>query len=203
MPSQTFFQLKQEKQQKILEAAMYEFSKELYQDASLNKIIKQANIPRGSFYMYFEDKKDLYFYLLDRYAKQFSMFVTTVIEENDGDLFLGLKKIIDIFYKDLSKRKDYNFIKNIFRSMNYFIANRLLTKKTKERLEVDIYEKVNPKYLKIKRKEEIISLIHIMIMISINSLTRIINNENDMRLIIKEYNSQIDLLEKSFYIKKG
>ncbi|MFP4478278.1 MAG: TetR family transcriptional regulator [Candidatus Izemoplasmatales bacterium] len=65
MPKQTFFNLKKEKKEKIIEAAINEFADKTYEMVNLSDIIKQAKIPRGSFYQYFEDKKDLYFYLLE------------------------------------------------------------------------------------------------------------------------------------------
>ena len=60
MPSQTFLNLDSKKQQKLLDAAMEEFSTVRYTEASVNHIIQQAGIPRGSFYMYFVDKDDLF-----------------------------------------------------------------------------------------------------------------------------------------------
>ena len=48
MPSKTFYNLSEEKKKKIILAAKEEFSKKLYQEASLNQIIKESNISRGS-----------------------------------------------------------------------------------------------------------------------------------------------------------
>ena len=39
-----------------------EFSRLPLKDASIANIIKDAEIPRGSFYQYFENKEDLYYY---------------------------------------------------------------------------------------------------------------------------------------------
>lgn len=75
MPSKTFYNLSQEKQQKIIDASKKEFSNNLYQDVSLNQIIKNSNISRGSFYMYFTDKEDLYFYLLNEYKANFEKVI--------------------------------------------------------------------------------------------------------------------------------
>ena len=58
MPSSTFLNLPAQKQEKLLEAATREFSQRPYTEASINQIIKDAGIPRGSFYMYFTDKED-------------------------------------------------------------------------------------------------------------------------------------------------
>ena len=58
MPSERFLKLKEDKKGRILEASLNEFTAEGYNDASINQIIKGADISRGSFYTYFEDKKD-------------------------------------------------------------------------------------------------------------------------------------------------
>lgn len=43
-----------------------EFASHAYEDVSINRIVQRARIPRGSFYQYFEDKADLFFYLLSK-----------------------------------------------------------------------------------------------------------------------------------------
>ena len=75
MPSATFLNLAQEKQEKLLEAATREFSSRPYNEASINQIIKDAGIPRGSFYMYFQDKEDLFRYLMSGYLDQLMLVI--------------------------------------------------------------------------------------------------------------------------------
>ena len=70
MPTDTFFNLSVEKRDKILDAAFTEFSTYTYEQSSIANIIKKAGIPRGSFYQYFEDKKDLYKYILEIIGQQ-------------------------------------------------------------------------------------------------------------------------------------
>ena len=53
-----------EKKEELLEAALNEFSSKNYDDASLNNIIKNAGISKGTFYYHFKDKQELYIYLL-------------------------------------------------------------------------------------------------------------------------------------------
>ena len=50
MPKQTFLNLPKDKKQKILEAAKNEFSRVSVTEASINNIVTEANIARGSFY---------------------------------------------------------------------------------------------------------------------------------------------------------
>lgn len=64
MPSQTFLNLKPDKKERIMHAAIDEMSAHSYEYINLANIIRDAHISRGSFYQYFEDKDDLcdYFY---------------------------------------------------------------------------------------------------------------------------------------------
>jgi AcrR family transcriptional regulator len=63
MPRDTFFNLPDEKRQKIMAAAVDQFSKFHYSNVTIDRIVRAAEIPKGSFYQYFENKDDLYIYL--------------------------------------------------------------------------------------------------------------------------------------------
>lgn len=65
MPKQTFLNLPEEKRQAFLEIALAEFADHDYNTASVSKIVEKAGIAKGSVYQYFEDKQDLFMYLLD------------------------------------------------------------------------------------------------------------------------------------------
>ncbi len=64
MPKKTFYNLRDVKREKIVNAAMDEFAAYSFNDASVNRIIKQSGIAVGSFYQYFDDLKDLYYLVL-------------------------------------------------------------------------------------------------------------------------------------------
>lgn len=63
MPQQTFFNLDEKKQEKILNAAMEEFASNSFEKATIDNIVKKAGIPKGSFYQYFSNKEDVYKFL--------------------------------------------------------------------------------------------------------------------------------------------
>ena len=65
MPKQTFFNLPQEKRQSIEQAALDEFSEYGFDNSNINRIVAQGKIAKGSFYQYFENKKDLYMHLIN------------------------------------------------------------------------------------------------------------------------------------------
>ena len=64
MPKQTFFNLPEEKRETIFNAAVEEFAQFGLENASTNRIVANSGISKGSFYQYFEDKQDVFMYLL-------------------------------------------------------------------------------------------------------------------------------------------
>ena len=58
MPSATFFNLPEEKRQRLIEVAWDEMTAVSFDKVSINRIIQNANISRGSFYQYFADKAE-------------------------------------------------------------------------------------------------------------------------------------------------
>ena len=65
MPTATFANLPEEKQERVLQASAKEFGIRNVQEANLSNIVKDAGIARGSLYQYFINKDDLYVYVYD------------------------------------------------------------------------------------------------------------------------------------------
>jgi len=88
MPKETFHSLKEEKKQRLVDAALQEFSARTFSQASLNQIIKNAGIPKGSFYQYFENKEELYLYLMEIASRMSKGLLEKTYEMNpDADSF--------------------------------------------------------------------------------------------------------------------
>lgn len=98
MPSDTFFRLPEEKRRRLMEAAWEEFTAVRFSDASINKIIRAANIPRGSFYQYFTDKDDLFAYLVRPLQKHFFDLARAEVLKAKGSLFTAPLAIYDRFF---------------------------------------------------------------------------------------------------------
>ncbi len=64
MPKQTFFNLPDDKRQRIMDVVIDEFADNDYGNVSISRIVERAGIAKGSFYQYFEDKEDLSGYLV-------------------------------------------------------------------------------------------------------------------------------------------
>ncbi len=70
MPTHTFANLPSTKRQRIIDLALAEFAEHPYTSASLSRIVAQAGIAKGSIYQYFENKQDLYLFILDEAVRQ-------------------------------------------------------------------------------------------------------------------------------------
>ncbi|MBP7960646.1 MAG: TetR/AcrR family transcriptional regulator [Caldilineaceae bacterium] len=91
MPKETFFNLPEQKRQMIEEAAIDEFAAWGYDNASITRIVIACQIAKGSFYQYFEDKKDLYTYLIMHIGEEKLTFLSPVTLNGEGsDLFVQL-----------------------------------------------------------------------------------------------------------------
>ncbi len=105
MPSSTFFHLPEEKRTTILRYAREEFSRVPYSEASINRIVRNAGIPRGSFYMYFTDKGDLFHYLLSEYSRRIQDRLEALLTQHHGDLFAVLPAFYDYIQADYRNPK--------------------------------------------------------------------------------------------------
>lgn len=81
--NEKFFELPEEKKQKIINAGFEIFSKNTYKKASTEDIAARAGISKGLLFYYFHNKKALYMFLLD-YAKQ--LMTDVVIDAGFGEI---------------------------------------------------------------------------------------------------------------------
>lgn len=117
MPKSTFYNLNNDKKEKIKKAIRNEFSKNSFSKASISNIIEEAKIPRGSFYQYFEDKEDALKYILDEVAQKERKEVLDILNRNSGDIFkTGIESFDYIISKSMNE-KEMQFFKNVIQEI--------------------------------------------------------------------------------------
>ena len=197
MPKPTFFNLKEEKKEKIEKALLKEFSENTFEKASISSIILEANIPRGSFYQYFEDKEDAIYYVINKYLEKEKNRIYQHLLKNEGDIF---KTAINI-YEDIAKitEKDENeeLFKNILQELkknniNIFEENEeiLKSKKTIEKM-------IDKTELNIENKEDLQYFLKIL-----NVIIRAVSMEVVLKKITFEEGKQ-RLVKEIEILKKG
>ncbi|MDK2968391.1 TetR/AcrR family transcriptional regulator [Lacrimispora sp.] len=114
MPTQRFLHLPDLKREKIKRAAIREFSRFSFSDVSINQIIKEADISRGSFYTYFEDKEDLLAYLLRDFQDSCKRWFFQNLELCDGNIYQVFWNAILMLIHYGREQEDFVFYRNIF-----------------------------------------------------------------------------------------
>ena len=95
MPKPTFLNLPEDKRERIVDLAIEEFSDKPYAQASISNIVARAGIAKGSFYQYFEDKLDLYrWLLLDVAAHRKLAYVEAHMPAQSADMFEVLEQMM-------------------------------------------------------------------------------------------------------------
>ena len=94
MPHEAFFKLPQEKQNKIISCAYKEFGENFYDKASIFLIAKKAEISRASLYCYFDDKEDIFKYLVSQILKP---YIENVKFLNSSQPFYLSKQLFNYF----------------------------------------------------------------------------------------------------------
>ncbi|MHA3065843.1 TetR family transcriptional regulator [Lacticaseibacillus saniviri] len=125
MPKPTFFRLNEEKQARLIQAAHDEFSRVPFESASISNIIRLAGIPRGSFYQYFEDKADIYFYLLQQLRVTSQQHLNDALQASKGDFFQAMAQNFGEVIDDIVEGHNAALYRNVFMYMDYRGAARL------------------------------------------------------------------------------
>lgn len=112
MPKQTFFKLTVEKQEQIINAAINEFSQFTFNEVKISNVISKAKIPRSSFYDYFEDKKDLYKYIIFIIKEDKMKFMSSIFMENQTDFFTKFKELFKAGAKFAVMKPEYEKLMN-------------------------------------------------------------------------------------------
>ena len=157
MPSSTFLNLPAEKQEKLLEAATREFSHRPFNEASINQIIKEAGIPRGSLYMYVQDKEDLFRYLLKGYVDQLFMLLEEFLLRNGGDIFQALLELYDYVQAKIDNQHlgEIGAMTGIIRCNSGMQKNGLLEMLDAETLLQRLGGAVNPDLLDLRQDRDL------------------------------------------------
>ena len=70
----------------ILKAANKEFARVPLEQASIKNIVEDAEIARGSFYQYFENKQDLFEYIMTSKTGDMEKNLIEMIEQENGNI---------------------------------------------------------------------------------------------------------------------
>lgn len=88
-----FFDLKREKQDRMLNAAFKVFAKNGYRHASTDDIVKEAGISKGLLFHYFSSKVGLYVFLMDYSVRFLTMEIARAVKKEETSFWELCKQI--------------------------------------------------------------------------------------------------------------
>ena len=89
-----FFDLKKEKQDRMINGALKVFSQYGYHHASTDEIVREAGISKGLLFHYFESKIGLYAFLYDYSTRFVTLELTENVEKNENGFFELYKQML-------------------------------------------------------------------------------------------------------------
>ncbi len=144
MPKKTFHKLKDEKRERFIQVALEEFANHYYENASISRIVEKMGIAKGSFYQYFEDKKDLYLYLNEYcnqqkqkamgnlFQQEFEDFTKTYAQMHQASLQFDLKHpLLSAFLANVAQERhnqELGNLQQIIRKQSMAYFQKLLTR---------------------------------------------------------------------------
>ena len=194
----TFHNLPQAKKQRIISAIAEEFSHTDTNRVSINNIIKNANISRGSFYQYFDDKIDLVEVMIKYYLNQIGDSVTEVIHLSRGDLFYTFEECFSIICQFGENPKDKNILKRIFISIysDHNIISEYIKKRFSGFEEIDeMISMLSRKNLKEQDDVFFKNLTGIIMAVLKSALAEYFVREKDLEEVKKDYLQKINIIK--------
>lgn len=148
MPKQTYFRLNKDKKNKIYEVLVKIFQEKAIKDVTVKEIVATLNIPRGSFYQYFDSIHEAYFYVLEQELIEIHESFLHLLKENDENIMQALEKFGEVVAREIFTEKNYKLYRN-----RYLGFDATLERQWK------LYRKKNTKYaqeiLSVKESEKI------------------------------------------------
>lgn len=94
MPKDTYLNLSEKKREMILNTAIDEFYEYGFEKASISRIVNKAGIAKGSFYQYFEDKEDLFSFVIENARERKLIYFSEIINSGlELDFFELLREL--------------------------------------------------------------------------------------------------------------
>lgn len=198
MPTITFEKLSDDKKDIIESAAVKEFSTYTYDQVSINRIIQDINMPRGSFYLYFENKEDLYLYIIKKYIDFSVERLIQKIKDCNGDVINAYKLSLEDIIEYCNKGPHAMLVKNFLLGLSHRMGFKV-SKPEKKEIVCNIFSSINIDYLEEEYKEELFIVLDLLTHTLIHSLTEYLVMGIPLDKIKHKYYKQLKMIANGIY----
>jgi AcrR family transcriptional regulator len=201
MPKQTFFNLPEEKKHIILRAARLEFSRVSFEEAAIANIIKTAKIPRGSFYQYFENKEDLFIFMMKNMGKKVAQKTEDYLKESNGDIVEAFIKLFYFLIEILSKDENASLFKKVFLNMNDKIKDSFTGsfREKHDKFLAHLIANIDESRLTLQGHKEIVYTLQMMKNVLLHSIAHYFKECEHEKETIEMFLFQMNIIKKSIY----
>lgn len=124
MPKTTFLNLEEEKKIHITKGLIHQFSAHTLDQVTVKGIVEEVGIPRGSFYQYFYDITDAYFYVIDENLIEVHTLFKNLLDKCQGDLGRALELYGQCLCNELFQKDKFALYKNYYLYWNANLDRR-------------------------------------------------------------------------------
>ena len=198
MIKSTFYNLPEVKRQRVIEAIVDEFAVDGTNRVSINNIIKKADISRGSFYQYFDDKMDLVEVLIRHYINLLCQKAGEVINVSRGDIFYTYEECFTIIAELGSSDKDRIIFKKVIRNFRSAdtVINDYIDKRCSGFEEIDeLRSKLSRKNLKSSDDVYFENVNAILMLILRDSVRQYFLSGVEYEVVKKSYLKKVDIVK--------
>ena len=200
MPNPTFFNIPDEKREKLIQAIKDEFARVSFDEVSINKIIQNAEIPRGSFYQYFNGKNDMLEFILMDYMKRMFHHIKDYLINNNGNIFDMFYEILDFSISFTKEEKDYAFYKNLFADMKvnteFYLKMPKPAMNPNEAAMLKLF--INTDMLNLQDEDDFNNMVCILIVVCRQATVETFMNMDESETIKLKYRKKLELLKRGF-----
>ncbi|MCU9595319.1 TetR/AcrR family transcriptional regulator [Caldibacillus thermolactis] len=205
MPKRTFFNLSDEKRRSLLKAAEREFSRVPLAKASVSNIIKMAGIPRGSFYQYFENIEDLYYYLVDIETEKRKILFIKFLKKHNGDIIQAATDLYKNFLEELPDENERNFFKLAMLNVTHRVETsftKFFNGQMNLKSDNEIIKLVDKELLNITNENEIFHCINIVTSVALRNFIEKFTKKLSDEEALKNFYIDIKLLKYGLYKRR-
>lgn len=136
-----FFDLKKEKQDRMINASLKIFALQGYRHASTDDIVREAAISKGLLFHYFGSKLGVYTFIYDYSVRYMNLELKSNVDPGEKDMFLLLKQTEAA---RMHAMRGYPYMQQFLnRSMSEDVSEALLAIEAKRNILVETYEAID------------------------------------------------------------